>query len=199
MKRETIEWCEMRWFNADDDSLPGVLLIGDSIVVGYSAKVQEKLAGTANVARLATSKCLCDAALMKEMDYVLGEYKYEVVHFNNGLHGWSFTEEDYADSFPLFFDHLRRHSKNAALIWASSTPVRHRNNLKQLDEERNARVIARNSIARKFLSEYSVITNDLYGLMVEHPELCTDGVHYNSDGYAIMADAVCKHILTQLK
>ena len=58
MEREKIEWCEMRWFNADDDSLPRVLLIGDSIVIGYSGKVQELLAGIANVARLATSKCI---------------------------------------------------------------------------------------------------------------------------------------------
>ena len=197
MKREMTEWCEMRWFNADDDSIPRVLLIGDSIVMGYSTKVQEKLAGTANVARLATSKCLCDEALMKELEYVLGEYKYEVVHFNNGLHGWSFTEEDYASSFPLFFDHIRQLSKNAKLIWASSTPVRYRDNREQIDKERNARVLARNKIAQQFLSEHGVVTNDLYGLMVEHPELCTDGVHYNSDGYAIMADAVCKHILSQ--
>jgi hypothetical protein len=197
VKREKIEWCDMRWFNADNDSLPGVLLIGDSIAVGYSAKVQEQLDGTANVARLATSKCLCDKALLKELGYAFWEYRYEVVHFNNGLHGWSFTEEDYASSFPAFFEHLRKLAKNAALIWANSTPVRCRDNREQLDAERNQRVIARNRIARQFLSEHNVITNDLYGLMVGHPELCTDGVHYNNDGYKIMADAVCKCILSQ--
>jgi len=197
VKREKIEWCDMRWFNADDNSLPRVLLIGDSIVVGYSTKVQEQLDGTANVARLATSKCICDKALIKELDYAFWDYKYEVVHFNNGLHGWSFTEEDYADSFPVFFDHLKQLAKDAALIWGSSTPLRYRDNREQLDAERNPRVLARNRIAQQFLSEHNVIINDLYGLMVEHPELCTDGAHFNSDGYTIMANAVCKHILSQ--
>ena len=195
MKREKIEWCDMRWFNADDDSLPGVLLIGDSIVVGYSSRVQERLDGTASVARLATSKYLGDAALLRELDYVFGDYKYEVVHFNNGLHGWSYTEEDYANDFPVFFGHLKRLAGNAKLIWASTTPARCRDNREQLDAERNPRVLARNRIAQQFLSEQDVAVNDLYGLMVEHPELCTDGVHYNGDGYAMMADAVCRHIL----
>lgn len=198
MNREATEWCEMRWFHADDDSLPRVFMIGDSIVMGYSTKVQDKLNGFANVSRLATSKCIGDKSLLKELEYALGEYQYEVVHFNNGLHGWSFTEAEYEEQFPIFFDHIKRLAKDAKLIWATTTPVRCRDNKERLDIERNSRVLSRNEIAKKFLSAHEIATNDLYGLMVTHPELCSDGVHYNDAGNTIMADAVYKHILKHL-
>ena len=53
---------------------------------GYQALVRDKLAGRAYVAFYATSKCVTDRSYAKELAHVLGEYRYHVIHFNNGLH-----------------------------------------------------------------------------------------------------------------
>ena len=47
--REKIEWCNIRWENTTDPKLPRVLLVGDSITLGYSGHAKKLLAGKANV------------------------------------------------------------------------------------------------------------------------------------------------------
>ena len=64
-----------------------MLLIGDSITQGYYGQVAERLKGKASVARLTTSKSVGDPALLAEVALVLGQCRFDVVHFNNGLHG----------------------------------------------------------------------------------------------------------------
>ena len=71
---------------------------------------------------------------------------------------------------------------NAHLIWATTTPVRNRENLEQIDE-RTERVKARNQIAAETMKERGVPTDDLYGLVEQHPEFFSgDGVHFNGKG-----------------
>ena len=84
--RENTEWINARWYNANDNKLPRVLLIGDSICNGYHTNVRDELAGTAYVTMYATSKCVTDRSYLKELKYILEEYDYAVIHFNNGLH-----------------------------------------------------------------------------------------------------------------
>ena len=72
--REEYEWCNIWWNRAQDASLPRVLLIGDSVSVGYTDTVIELLADRANVDRLGTSKCVIDPAFLAETAYVLGQY-----------------------------------------------------------------------------------------------------------------------------
>src|SRR5438552_11883341 len=86
--RESIEWCDIWISHANETNLPRVLLIGDSIARDYYPEVEKTLAGKAFVARLATSRFVADAVLMKEIEVVLGGMKFDVVQFNNGMHGW---------------------------------------------------------------------------------------------------------------
>ena len=61
----------------------------------YRKKVEElekKLAGKAFVARLATSRFLADPVLLKEIALVLDQMRFDVIHFNNGMHGWQHSE-----------------------------------------------------------------------------------------------------------
>ena len=102
-----------------------MLLIGDSVTRGYSkASVEQRLQGKAYVARLATSKSVGDPALLAEVALVLGLHHFDVVHFNNGLHGWGYTEAEYARHFPALLATIKQGAKGAKLIWASTTPVR---------------------------------------------------------------------------
>lgn len=79
---------------------PRVLLIGDSITRGYYKAVEDQLKGKAVVCRQATSKSLGDPGLLDEVKLVLGQAKFDVVHFNNGMHGWGYTEQEYANAVP---------------------------------------------------------------------------------------------------
>src|SRR5258705_12132300 len=85
--RESIEWLDVWMPNTNDTTLPRILLIGNSITRGYYPEVQNVLAGKAYMARLTTSKSIGDPALLKEIELIMSYYKFDIVHFNNGLHG----------------------------------------------------------------------------------------------------------------
>src|SRR2546428_10337357 len=89
---ESIEWCDIWISHANETNLPRVLLIGDSITRDYYPDVEKHLAGKAYVARLATSRFLTDPVLAKEIALVLEGTKFDVIHFNNGMHGWQHSE-----------------------------------------------------------------------------------------------------------
>ena len=98
--RESIEWCDIWISHADETNLPRVLLIGDSISRDYYPGVEKRLAGKAYVARLSTSAFISDPVLLQEIKMVLSEYHFDVVHFNNGMHGWQHSEKEYQKGFP---------------------------------------------------------------------------------------------------
>src|SRR5438093_12495828 len=99
---ESIEWCDIWISHANETNLPRVLLIGDSIARGYYPEVEKRLAGKAFVARLSTSRFVADPVLLKEFALVLDDAKFDVIQFNNGMHGWQHTEAEYRKAFPEF-------------------------------------------------------------------------------------------------
>jgi hypothetical protein len=74
-----------------------VLLIGDSIARDYYPVVEKRLAGKAFVARLATSRFVADG--FAERNRVGSDTKFEVIVFNNGMHGWQHGEAKYRQAF----------------------------------------------------------------------------------------------------
>ncbi len=132
--RERIEWADIWVTDADKDDLPRVLLIGDSITRGYFDQVEKQLAGKAYCARLATSKCVADPAFLDEVQLLLKQYRFAVIHFNNGLHGFGYTEEQYRNGLVDLMATFQKHAPDAKLIWASSTPIRERENLQKISD-----------------------------------------------------------------
>jgi hypothetical protein len=197
--REAIEWCNIWIPDANGTKLPRVLLIGDSITQGYYTKVAEQLKGKASVARLTTSKSIGDPALLAEVALVLDQCRFDVVHFNNGLHGWGYSEAEYQRHFPELVATIRKHAPKAKLIWATTTPMRKAGDLTVLAEGA-ARVKARNQIAAKFVAREPIAVDELYALVKDHPEYWSaDGVHFNGKGIEVQAEQVSKRILESLK
>src|SRR5436190_5572477 len=122
--RESIEWCDIWVSHANETNLPRILLIGDSIARDYYPEVEKRLAGKAFVARLATSRFVADPVLLKEIELVLNDAKFDVIQFNNGMHGWQHSEAEYRKAFPKFIKTIRAHAPKARLIWATTTPLR---------------------------------------------------------------------------
>jgi len=192
--RERIEWCDIWITNADKSDLPRVLLIGDSITRGYFGEVEKALAGKANCARLTTSRCICDPVFFDELLMVLRQYRFAVIHFNNGLHGMGYTQDQYRQGFAKLMEVLREHGQGAGLIWAATTPVRKRGALSELDGSTQT-VRERNRIAAEFVATAGLSTDDLFDLGIAHPEYYSDdGVHYNAEGRAAQARQVARTI-----
>jgi hypothetical protein len=189
--REPIEWCRIWRPGVHNTESPRVLLIGDSICEGYGPIVDQKLEGKAVVDRLATSKCVSDPMFFREVQLTAEEYDYAVVHFNTGLHGHHQTEAEYGAGLRTLVDLLRGLAPDATLIWASSTPVTEYGDTSTFSEEKNPHVVMCNEVAAAIMAEEGIVTNDLYALVDGRTELrVDDGYHYNSDGGAVLADAV---------
>jgi acyl-CoA thioesterase-1 len=77
----------------DVAGLPRVLLIGDSISMDYTVDVREMLKGTANVHRIPINGGPTTNGL-KNIKAWLGDSKWDVIHFNWGLHDLKYVQED---------------------------------------------------------------------------------------------------------
>lgn len=196
--RERIEWADIWVTDADKDALPRVLLVGDSITRGYFAEVEKALAGKACCARLTTSKCVSDPSFPDEVQLLLKQYRFAVIHFNNGLHGWGYTEQQYKDGLLRLMETFENHASDAKLVWATTTPVRESGDLPSVSEQ-TERVRARNKIAAEIMKERDIPTNDLYGLVEQHPDWHSgDGVHFNEKGKEAQGAAVAESVLKYL-
>jgi lysophospholipase L1-like esterase len=190
IRRENIEWTDVWFPNSNAHDLPRVLLIGDSITRGYFTAVEKNLQGKAYCARIATSKAIGDPALISQLATLMPEAKFDVVHFNIGMHGWAYSEDEYRSRLPELLAAIRKGAPGAKLVWASTTPVRK-------DKEAgasNARIAERNRIAREFFLKEGVGIDDLNGLMAAHGDLHSDDVHFNAEGYAILAAQVAESV-----
>jgi lysophospholipase L1-like esterase len=196
--RERIEWADIWVTDADKNDLPRVLLIGDSITRGYFDGVEKQLAGKAYCSRLTTSKCVADPSFLDEVQLLLKQYRFKVIHFNNGLHGFGYTEDQYRAGLSGLLEVLEKQSSNAKLIWATTTPVRVQGNLGQIAET-TERVKARNRIAVEVLRDRGIVTNDLYGLVEQHQDYFSgDGVHFNENGREVQVKQVAEAVLSCL-
>lgn len=196
--RERIEWIDIWVTDADKSDLPRVLLVGDSITRGYFGAVEKHLEGKAFCARLTTSKCVSDPTFNDDLGTLLKQYKFSVIHFNNGLHGWGYTEDQYRNGLAKTVAAVKERGGNAKLIWATSTPMRETTDLLRFSEQTD-RVIARNKIAAEIMKVNDIPTDDLFGLVEQHPEWqSTDGVHFNDKGNEAMATQVAESVLTSM-
>ena len=197
----------------DDPSLPRVLLLGDSISIGYTLAVRDLLAGKANVHRAPTN-CGPTTRGIESIDAWLGEKPWDVIHFNWGLHDLKYmgpggrnladpTVPDSQQQVPpdQYEANLRKLVQRlarteATLIWCSTTPV---------PEGAQGRVVGDavkyNEIASKFMNEKGVAIDDLYG--VAKPRLKTiqrpANVHFTPEGSKELAKAVAQAITQALQ
>ena len=193
--RERIEWSDVWVTDAEKSELPRVLMIGDSITRGYFSEVEKHLSGKAYCARLTTSKCVCDPFFPEEVQLLLKQYDFDVIHFNNGLHGWGYTEEQYREGLLRLMETFEKSAPKAKLVWATTTPVREAGNVSQISERTN-RVKTRNEIAGAIMQQKDVLTNDLFGLVEQHPDWHSgDGTHFNAKGKGPQAAAVAEAVL----
>jgi hypothetical protein len=194
---EKIEWT---WTDRPETpvaGLPNVLLEGDSITRGYYPATVKELSRVANVYLFATSAASGDPRLPGQLhDYfsMIG-VPFAVIHFNNGMHGWGYTEKQYAAGLPGMVAALRADAPHAVLVWANTTPVLHDSTN---GESTNARIDARNLLAAALMKNEAITVDDQHGLMLKHSNLHNGDVHYTEAGYAVQAAQVAETIRAAL-
>ncbi len=196
----------------DVAGLPRVLIIGDSISIGYTLGVREKLEGVANVHR-PTENCGPTTRGLERIDVWLGDGKWDVIHFNWGLHDLKYmnkeggladpkAEGSYQQVPPADYEAnlhklvARMKETGAKLIWCSTTPVP-----EGADGRVKGDAAKYNEIAAKVMKEEGVATDDLYAYAL--PKLAEiqreANVHYSPEGSEVLARQVADTIKAALK
>jgi hypothetical protein len=190
---EEIEWTWEVRPPHPDPKLPNVLLLGDSLSRNYFPEVTKDLAGMANVYLMASSTSVGDPRLPHEIREfsAMENVPFRIVHFNNGMHGWGYTEAQFKAAFPEFLRTVRSLTgRNGDFIWATITPVQP----KAFNGATNERIDARNAIAQGFIAAGHIRIDDQHALMLEHRDLYQDTVHFNAAGSNLMGDQAAASI-----
>lgn len=200
-------------YKPGNPALPNVLIIGDSISIGYTPFVKEYLAGKANVYRIPTNAQHTVSGL-KNLDRWLGNIKWDVIYFNWGLHDLCYRNPKSSNQGNRdkvngkLTTSLDRYDKNlrqlverlkktgAGLVWATTTPVPD-NELGRFKGDE----IKYNAAARRIMVAADVTISDLYSHAMKKLnsiQIPGGNVHFHQDGSRYIAQKVTKSILTEL-
>jgi hypothetical protein len=199
----------------DNPDLPRVLLLGDSISIGYTVPVRQYLQHKANVHRPPVN-CQDTAFGLEHLKGWLGSGKWDVIHFNWGIWDTHYldrktggivddegkiapenmrirhTLEEYRQNLTKLVDILQ--GTGAKLIWASSTPIMFRKG-DRFDDIANY-----NEVAARVMKERGIEIEDLYAFVLPRvtkwqiPDQC----HFNKRGNKNLGDKVGRRILDAL-
>jgi lysophospholipase L1-like esterase len=185
-----------------------VLLIGDSISMGYTVPVRRLLEGKADVRR-PPANCGPTTRGIEQIDAWLGDGHWDVIHFNFGLHdlkflgpnGENLADPDAADSHqqvPIdqYEKNLRQlvarlKKTGAVLIWCTTTPVP-----EGAKGRRPGDAAKYNAAAAAVMEQNGIATDDLYAFAkprlaeIQQPA----NVHFTKEGSELLARQVAAAI-----
>jgi hypothetical protein len=193
---ETIEWTWEVKPEHPQSGLPNVLLVGDSITRNYFPAVRQTLEGKANVYLFASSTCAGDPRMPAQLAefFAMEGVPFQVIHFNNGMHGWGYSEAQYRDGLKDLLRALKAKAPRAFLVWANTTPVRKDNS----DGASNARIKARDDIALELMQHNHIPIDDQFNVVKDHPDGYSDDVHPDEKTSELQgrqaADRISEHL-----
>lgn len=181
-------------FVSDDPALPRVLLIGDSVSRGYTLPVRQALKGKANVHR-APANCGPTATGLKMLDVWLGDGKWDLIHFNFGIHDRATPLDEYRRRLEEIATRLTR--TGAKVVWASTTPIPDTPDGKQTA----ASIVERNAAAAEVMKKHGIPIDDLFAAVT--PRLSElqnpNDVHFTGPGYEFLGQQAAAFIEAALK
>lgn len=194
---ENIEWSIGYGFHLNDGqkNLPRVLLVGDSICNGYQGAVQKRLEGKVNVSYWVSSYCLTMPSYLYLLAFYLDEGKYDVIHFNNGLHSLGTNVESWSQYLRMSLALIREKQPQAKIILCTSTPLK--------DPKLTAKAKALNEAALKVIAEPEagkIEVNDLFALLdpLDREQNWSDTYHHKGPVREKEADQVAASVLKVL-
>jgi acetyl esterase/lipase len=216
----TVEKARLNWAFTPDPDLPNVLILGDSISIGYTLEVRELLKGVANVYRPASAdgrkpiNCSDTITGLKRLDGQLEGHDWSVIHFNWGLHDLKHVKEagkqiNSSDPNDPQLTTARQYARNmsrivsklegtgARLVFATTTPVvpGTTNPLREPDAPKEY-----NAAAIKLIKANNIRVNDLYAFCEPHLDewQLPKNVHFKPEGSSALAKQVASVIREEL-
>jgi lysophospholipase L1-like esterase len=192
-KKAKVAGQETCWdYVKDAPKLPRVLLIGDSISRGYTLPTRHALAGKVNLHRIPCISTRTSKGLA-QLDGWLGKSKWDVIHFNFGIHDRNTDTESYAANLEKIV--VRLEQTGAKLIWASSTPAPETGQYAG-----DAAIVKRNEIAAGIMKKHNIPIDDLYGFAKpRQAELQIPGdCHFKEEKYELFGQQVAQSIIEAL-
>lgn len=199
--------CRLKNLNTvyeNTDSVPKVLMLGDSILAGYVETVRKNLGNKCYIyynGEIARSSVYLYRYLSEWADNMRIGSNIDVVHFNVGL--WDIihlNDEEPLVDIGSYEKNLRRIVwqlkylfPNAKLVFANITPVAQEewyfHNYRW--ERKNQDIDDYNKIAAKVMQENHVFENDLYTLAKGfHKEDYEDATHFTQNAYRQLGEKV---------
>ena len=193
---------------AGDRTLPKVLIIGDSISIGYTPYVIENLKGVAEVRRHRgnAGPTIRGVAGIEEW---IGDGNWDLIHFNWGLwdmYGWEYHKEDRSPkAYGQRLESLVRRLKKtgAKLVWATTTPACPANET-TMERRFQQKVRISSELERKYLeaaltvmNKHGVKVNDLHAFMKplwSKYAIADNNVHFTKLGSRKLGEKVAKAI-----
>lgn len=186
---ETFEWDNTWLEQIPNKEKSRVLYIGDSISCGTRRIATAVSEGKLLFDGFGTSKAL-DNPFFKEslITFAKQEEKRKAVLFNNGLHGWHLSNDEYEKLYDEMLSFLIKEFDGTPIFVILTTSV--------TDIERNGIVEARNEIVKKLAKKHGLGVIDLYTVSVNIKEFQDpDGVHFYDEGYNALAKEIVKNII----
>ncbi len=192
--------------------LPKVLIMGDSISIGYTPYVVEKLEDVAQVRRHKGNAGPTIRGVAKIEEW-LGKEQWDVIHFNWGLwdmYGWEYHKEDrspkaYGKRLEFLVGRLKK--TGAKLIWATTTPACPANET-TMERRFKQKVRISPELERKYLAaalavmnKHGVQVNDLHAFMKlswDKYAIADNNVHFTKLGSQKLGEQVAKAIQSAL-
>jgi len=184
-KLECSEWDRIWFEKTYDKDAKRVIYIGDSISQGTFDNANKMTDGKILFNRLGTSKALDNPYFYPLVKMFIDQCeRRDAIIFNNGLHGWHLSEEEYKEYYAAFLKKLRADYSDTPIYIVLTTDIS--------DARANRpRVSVRNEKALELAEEFGLEVIDLYTVSQENASLHTDdGVHFTPEGYAVLAGAV---------
>ena len=196
--------------------LPRVLLLGDSISIGYTPYVQKALDGEATVVRPThpngkAANCGGTNRGVKSIERWIATDggDWDVIHFNFGLHDLKRIDpktgkgsddpkhprqaelEVYKKQLTEIVERLEK--TGATLIFATTTPVPEG---KVSPLRHPADVVKYNNAAREIMKAHDIAIDDLYAFAFDRLDVIQRpaNVHFTKEGSKALGDAVAKSI-----
>jgi len=192
--------------------LPRVLLIGDSISIGYTLPTRALLKGKVNLHRIPTNGGPTIKGL-EQIDAWLGKKKWDLIHFNWGLHDLKYMGPNGENLFPRekggkvqvpiqeYEKNLERlvvrlKKTNAKLVWRNTTPVPPGSKGRYVGDS-----IKYNAAAALVMIRHGIPTHDLFTMSIKRMKeiMLPANVHYTKDGSEVLGREVARVILEALK
>ncbi len=192
-EKENIEWSISYSYNSRDNESPRVLLIGDSICNGYQPFVRENLGEYANVTYWISSKCVTDPMYLRELDFYLDAFKYDMIFFNNGAHSSDKHPEERETAFANTIDFIMAKCPGVPLVLVNCAPGRPANLTERFKKF--------NEFTDVVAKEKNLPIIDLFTPMEATDKSVTmrDDYHWTPESSAVQGKFISDYVMANLK